>query len=200
MEGTSLQVQWLGLLISMGSIPGQGTKISQAPPPKKKWGAEKNVREAPVSTKIRKVNALNGCRAGQESWGLTDGAKGTQARGVWPQSRGRPSPRLTRLATSQRCRGAAARDGDLSSELGSGAQACYVMHLSLNLSCNSVKALRFAAGCRTGFHAVILFYFFLDFFFNWCGPFFKSLLDLLQYCSCCFFIYSGILVMSPVGS
>ena len=38
MEGTSLKVQWLGLLTSMGSIPGQGTKISQAPPPKKSEG------------------------------------------------------------------------------------------------------------------------------------------------------------------
>ena len=33
------------------------------------------------------------------------------------------------------------------------------------------------------------FYFFKDFFFFWCGPFLRSLLNLLQYCLWVFFFY-----------
>ena len=36
-----------------------------------------------------------------------------------------------------------------------------------------------------------LFYFFKDFFFFWCGPFLKSLLNLLQYCFCFMFWFFG---------
>ena len=35
------------------------------------------------------------------------------------------------------------------------------------------------------------FYFFLRFFFVWCGPFLKSLLNLLQYCFCFMFLVFG---------
>ena len=51
--------------------------------------------------------------------------------------------------------------------------------------------------------AMVSFYFFLEeiffkIFFPWCGPFLKSLLNLLQYCFCC--LRFGFLAARHVGS